>query len=37
MFWTVAPYYIVYRSSPKPLRIIVILHASRDIPPILRQ
>lgn len=38
-FWVVQPYssyLIVYDSEKKPLRIIRILHTSRDLPSVLR-
>ena len=38
-FWLVQPYgnlFIVYDPEKKPLQIIRILHASRDLPSILR-
>ncbi len=38
-FWLVQPYrnyWIVYDPEKKPLRIIRIVHAARDIPPLLR-
>jgi len=38
-FWLVQPYrnyWIVYHPATKPLQVIRILHAARDIPQILR-
>ena len=38
-FWVVPPYpsyLIVYNPESKPLQIIRILHAARDLPPLLR-
>jgi len=37
LFWPVRDYLIVYKPGGKPLQILAILHASRDIPTLLRQ
>jgi plasmid stabilization system protein ParE len=34
-FWSARPYYIVYREDGRPIRIIRVLHMSRDIPAAL--
>ncbi len=38
-FWLVQPYrnyWIVYNPETKPLQVIRIIHAARDLPPLLR-
>ncbi len=38
-FWLVQPYrsyWVVYNSETKPLQVIRIIHAARDLPPLLR-
>jgi plasmid stabilization system protein ParE len=38
-FWLVQPYrnyWIVYNPETKPLQVIRIIHAARDVPPLLR-
>jgi antitoxin ParD1/3/4 len=38
-FWLVQPYrshWIVYNPGTKPLQVIRIIHAARDLPPLLR-
>lgn len=36
-FWSVYSYLIVYRANTRPLQIVRVLHASRDIRSILKE
>jgi antitoxin ParD1/3/4/toxin ParE1/3/4 len=36
-FFRVRSYLVVYRSDPKPIQIVAVLHAARDIPTVLRR
>jgi antitoxin ParD1/3/4/toxin ParE1/3/4 len=33
LFWPVRSYLIVYRPETKPLEVVAVLHAKRDLPP----
>jgi antitoxin ParD1/3/4/toxin ParE1/3/4 len=35
-FWPVFSYLIVYQPDPPPMRVIRIVHAARDVSPLLR-
>jgi plasmid stabilization system protein ParE len=35
LFWTSGKYLIVYRPETKPLRVVAVLHASRDVATLL--
>ena len=37
LFWAVAGYLIVYRSTTAETTILAVLHGSRDIPAVLRE
>jgi antitoxin ParD1/3/4 len=36
-FFRVRSYLVVYRSDSKPIQIVAVLHAARDIPTVLRR
>lgn len=36
-FWAVYSYLIIYRPDQKPLQVVRVLHAARDLPSLLRE